>query len=52
MGNVAMRGACLVKLIDYPEADATNEVGRLSEAATNRTLQEIEEISKIGKKEI
>ena len=48
MGNAAMRGAFQVKLIDYPEADATNEVGRLSEEAINRTLQEIEEIDQIA----
>ena len=48
MGNVAMRGAFLVKLIDYPETDDTDEVGRLSEVAINRTLQEIEAIGQIG----
>ena len=48
MDNVAMRGAFLVKLIDYPETDATNEAGRLSEDAIGRALQEIEEIDQIG----
>ena len=47
MGNVAMRGSSLVKLIGYPETDATNEVGRLSEEAISRTLQQIEEIAQI-----
>ena len=39
MENVAMRGAFLVKLIDYTEADATDEVGRLSEEAISRAFQ-------------
>ena len=53
MGNVAMRGAFLVKLTDYPETDSADAVGRLSEETISRTIQEIEEIAQIGgKKEI